>query len=140
MARVSFDMSDIKHKEWFIAASVPHIQKPLMEQKIATHSKDLEIAMKLEASHVGENAAGMNQIQAQLANLTMQLKEIKNGKENRDDLWCTRCHTDGHNKDTCPNFQNYLLSGAPNPLSYGSVPWCCIFQVCGNRHKECGYL
>ena len=44
-----------------------------MQQKIATQSEDLEIAMKLEALLVGENVAGMNQIQAQLANLTLQM-------------------------------------------------------------------
>ena len=30
MARISFDMSDIQHKEWFITALVPHIRKSLM--------------------------------------------------------------------------------------------------------------
>ena len=30
MAKVSFGMSDIQHKEWFIAALVPHIRMPLM--------------------------------------------------------------------------------------------------------------
>ena len=82
--------------------------------------------MKLEASLVGENVAGMNQIQVQLENLTLLLQDIKKGKENHDNLWCTHCHTDGHTKDTCPNFQNYLLYGAPNPLSYDNMPWCHI--------------
>ena len=36
-------------------------------------SEALEIAMKLEASPVGETAVGMSQIQAQLANLSLQL-------------------------------------------------------------------
>ena len=36
MARVSFQMSDVQHKEWFIAALVLHVIQPLMEQKIAT--------------------------------------------------------------------------------------------------------
>ena len=62
MVRVSFDMSDVQDKEWFITALVPHIWKPLMQQKIATQSEALKIVMKLEASPIGENAAGMNQI------------------------------------------------------------------------------
>ena len=98
MAQVSFDMSDVQHKEWFIATLVPNIQKPLMQQKIVTQRDALEIAMKLEASTVGENAVGMNQMQ-----------EIKKGKENHEDIWCTCCRADGHTKDTCPDFQNYLL-------------------------------
>ena len=36
MARVSFQMSDVQHKEWFIAVLVPHIRQTLMQQKIAT--------------------------------------------------------------------------------------------------------
>ena len=66
-------MSDVQHKEWFIAALVPHIQKTLMQKNITTQSQALEIAMKLEASPVGESAVGMNQIQAQLENITLQL-------------------------------------------------------------------
>ena len=125
-------MSDIQHKECFIAALVPHIRQPLMQQKIATKSEALEIAMKLEASLVGENAVGMNQIHAQLQNITLQLQDIKKEKEESDDIWCTRCHTNGHTKDNCPIFQNYLDSGEPNPLSCGSVPWCHICEVYGN--------
>ena len=95
-----------------------------MQQNIVMQSEALEIAMKLEASSVGETAVGMNQIQAQLSNLTLQLQDIKKAKEDHDDLWCTRCHADGHTKDTCPMFLNYLLPGALNPLSCAGVPWC----------------
>ena len=52
-------------------ALVPHIILLFMHQNIATQSKALETAMKLEASPVGENEVGMNQIQTQLANLTL---------------------------------------------------------------------
>ena len=48
--------------------------------------------MKLEASPVGESVVKMNQIQAQLANVMLQLQDIKKAKEYRDDIWCTRCH------------------------------------------------
>ena len=96
--------------------------------------------MKLEASPIGENAVGMNQIQTQLENLTLQLQDIKKGKEQHEDIWCIRCRTDGHTKDTCPYFQNYMLSGASNHLSCGNIPSCRIFQVYGHRHKECGYM
>ena len=75
-----------------------------MQQNIVTQSEALETAMKLEASPVGESAVGMNQIQAQLANLTLQLQDIKKAKEDCDDLWCTYCHADGHTKDTCSTF------------------------------------
>ena len=52
MVKVSFGMSDVHHKEWFITVLVPYIRLPLMQQKIATQSEALEIMMKLEASLV----------------------------------------------------------------------------------------
>ena len=62
MDRVSFKMSDVQHKEWFIAALVLHIRLPLMQQNIAIQNEALEMVMKLEASPIGETAVGMNQI------------------------------------------------------------------------------
>ena len=34
MDMVSFQMSDVQHKEWFIATLLPHIWGPLMQQKM----------------------------------------------------------------------------------------------------------
>ena len=120
-------MRDVQHKEWFIAMLFPHINQPIMQQKIATQSEALEIVVKLEALPVGETAVGMNQIQAQLANMMLQLQDIKKAKEYHDKLWCTRCHVYVNTKDTCSTFWNYLLLGSPNPLSCDGIPWCCIF-------------
>ena len=36
MERVNFDMSEIQHKEWFIAAFVSHMWQPITQQKIVT--------------------------------------------------------------------------------------------------------
>ena len=47
------------------------IRISLMHQNIVTQSEALEISMKLEASPVGENAVGVNQIQTQLMNLEL---------------------------------------------------------------------
>ena len=96
--------------------------------------------MKLEASPIGETTVDMNQIHAQLENLTIQLQDIKKEKEEHDDLWCTQCHVDEHTKDTCLTFQNYLLSRAPNPLSCIGVPCCHVCQVYGHRHENCSYM
>ena len=79
-------MSNVHHKEWFIAALVVHIRQFLMQQKITTQDDSLEMAMQLEASPIGQNLVGMNHIQAQLANLTLQMKDIKKEKEEHDDL------------------------------------------------------
>ena len=83
--------------------------------------------MKLEASPVGETSIGMNQIQVQLASLTLQLQEVKKAKEDHDDIWYTYFHVGRNTKDTCLTFQNYLLSRAPNLLSGAGAPWCRIF-------------
>ena len=74
----------------------------------------------------------MNYIQAHLANMMLQLQYIKKDKEYHDDLWCTWCRANGHTKDTSLTFRNYLLLGAPNPLSSASAPWCRICQVYGH--------
>ena len=62
MAKVSFQMSNVQHKESFIVALIPHIHVSLMQQKRTSHSEALDLAMKLEASLVGETSAGMMQI------------------------------------------------------------------------------
>ena len=69
MAKVSFQMSVVHHKEWFIAALLPHIRGPLMQQNIESQMEALELVMKLEASLIDNGAVGMVQIQLQLANL-----------------------------------------------------------------------
>ena len=56
-------MSDVQHKEWFIATLVPHIHMPLMQQNIASQEEALQITMKLEASPVDEIGIDMSQIQ-----------------------------------------------------------------------------
>ena len=62
MSRFIFSMSDVQHKEWFIAALVSDIRQPLTQQKIATQSEALEIAMKLNASPMEESIVRVNQI------------------------------------------------------------------------------
>ena len=50
-------------------------------------TKSLEIVMKLEASPLGEIGVGMNQIQSQLVNLTIQLQDIKKGRDIHEEVW-----------------------------------------------------
>ena len=80
-----------------------------MQQKIVTQSEALEIVMKLEASPIDETVIGMSQIQEKLVNLTNQLQDSKKVKDEHDDFQCTWCYMDGHMKDSCPSFWNYLL-------------------------------
>ena len=51
-----------QHEEWFIAALLPCIQLPLMQQRVTSQSEALEIAMRLEALPMFESTLGMDQI------------------------------------------------------------------------------
>ena len=51
-----------------------------MQQNIVLQSEALELAINLESSPVGDTGAGMMQIQLQLANLMLQLHDIKKEK------------------------------------------------------------
>ena len=87
-----------------------------MQQKVTSQSEALEIAMRLEASPMFDSTLGMDQIQKQLVNITLELQSLKIGKEVQEEVWCTRCRTEGHSKEHYPVFPEYLVSGAPNPL------------------------
>ena len=80
VVEVSFQMSNVLHKQWLIYTMLPYFCVLLMQQKILSQSEALELAMKLEDSLVGEIGAGMMQIQSQLANLMLQIRDIKKGK------------------------------------------------------------
>ena len=88
-----------QHQEWFIAMLLPCIRLPLMQQKVTSQSEALEIAMRLEASPMSESTLGMDQLQQQLVNITLELQSLKKGKEVREEIWCTRCQTEGHSKE-----------------------------------------
>ena len=59
-----------------------------MQQKVADQQEPLEIAMKLETAPVGDNF-GIAQIQAQLAEMALELRDMKKGKSIREEVWCT---------------------------------------------------
>jgi hypothetical protein len=85
---LSFQILDEKHKEWFIVDLLPHIRFPLMQQKVALQDEELEIAMKLEATTVGESSLGMSQILNQLTSLSLQVEDMNTnkGKEKRESI------------------------------------------------------
>lgn len=134
--QVSFDITSQQHQEWFIVVLLLHIRLPLMQHKVASQEEALEIAMKLEGSPIAETSVGMAQIQIQLANLALQLQDMKKGKETKEEVWCTKCRTKGHSKEHCPVFVEYLASGAYNPLPQGRGPWCEICRMNGHRPQD----
>jgi hypothetical protein len=122
--RLIFQILDEQNKEWFIVALLPHIRVPLMQQKVSSQTEELEIAMKPEATPVGESSPGMSHILNQSTSLSLQVEDMKKykGKEKREDIWCIICKSKGHNRDHCPLFNEYLASGAPSPLKQAIVP------------------
>ena len=101
---------------------LPHIRLPLTQQKIQTQAKALEL--------------GMQQIQSQrenLANLTLELQDMKKSEEVREEVWCTKCKSKGHSKEQCPLFRNYMTTEAPNPLN-GRSSLCC--EICKSRGEH----
>jgi hypothetical protein len=103
MGRLTFQIPDQQHQEWFISRLLPHIRRSLIQQKVASQPEALDIAMKLEASPVGDDG-GMVQVNTQLATLIIQLAELTKGKEKQEQVWCTKCRTEGHHKDECQTF------------------------------------
>ena len=88
--QVSFMIGPTQHKEWFIAALLTHVRDPLMQQKVADQQEALEISIKLETAPVEDNS-GVAQIQAQLAEMDLELRDMKKGKSTREEVWCIHC-------------------------------------------------
>jgi hypothetical protein len=109
--RLTFQIPNEQNKEWFIASLLPYIRVPLMQQNIASQSEVLEIAMKLESSPMGESSLGMSQILSQLTSLSLQAEDMKKdkGKDKREDIWCVRCISEGHDKNIIPYSMNTWL-------------------------------
>jgi hypothetical protein len=55
MGRLTFQIPDQQHQEWFIEGLLPHIHRTLIQQKVRSQLEALEIAMKLESYLVGDS-------------------------------------------------------------------------------------
>lgn len=61
-----------------------------------------------------------------------------------EEVWCLKCKSQGHDKDHCLVFANYVARGGPMPLSTesqagpstGPVLWCAIYQVARKHVTE----
>jgi hypothetical protein len=72
MGILTFHIPYQQHQEWFISRLLPHIRGTLIQQKVASQPEDLEIAMKLEASPIGDSG-GMAKVRTRLDALIIQL-------------------------------------------------------------------
>ena len=109
-----------------------------MQQKIKDQSEALEIAMKLETAPIPDNSS-IAQIQAQLVKMSMELYEIKKRKAVREEVWCTRCKEEGHDREHYPAVREYLNTGAPSPFKQ-NVLYCEICRTTGQHRPKDFYL
>jgi hypothetical protein len=87
--------------------------------------------MKLITSPVGDDTC-MAHVQSQLVMLRIQLSEITKEKEKREHVWCITCKIEGHRKEVCPTFAQYMATGESNLLEEG-VGYCEICKTWGHH-------
>ena len=66
-------LRDIQHYAWFIASLTPYLKSALSQQKISTQADALEAAMRLHETFVQDRGLGVQQIQAQVQNLCLEI-------------------------------------------------------------------
>jgi len=106
--------------------------------------------MRLHKTPIQYPSLGMQQIHVKLKNLCLKMQSLKQDRTThprvREEVWCIKCKGQGHDKDHCPIFTNYLVGGGPIPLrqeaqaglSMTPTLWCTIFQV-GGKHATNNY-
>ena len=106
--------------------------------------------MRLHETPIQDPNLGVQQIHAQLKNLFLEMQSLKQDRTNcpeiRDEVWCVKCKGQGHEKDHCPVFANYLGGGGSMPLrseaqarpSATPALRCTICQI-GGKHATNNY-
>lgn len=143
--KANMNLTDGQHCEWFVASLLPHLRVALSQQKIMTQEVALEIAIRLHETPMQDPNLGFQQIHVQLQNIFLKMKNLKQDRTVRQEackeIWCWKCKGQGHAKDRCPVFANYIIGGGPTLLrpesqagpSAGPVLWCAICQVVGKH-------
>lgn len=138
-------LTDAQHCACFVASLTPHLRIAQSQQKISTQAEALEIAMRLHETPISDPGLGVQQIHAQLQNLSLEMQSLKQERVSRPEVCvevgCIKCKSQAHDKDHCPVFANYLARGGPMPLkvevqeipSAALALWCAICQV-GGKH------
>lgn len=104
--------------------------------------------MRLHATPIQDVTLGVQKIHSQLQSLCLEFHSLKKAKETKlevhVEVWCIKCKSEGHDKDHCLVFANYISGGGPIPLklkapvapSMGAVLWCAICQVPGKHTMD----
>jgi hypothetical protein len=128
--KLKYPISDMQHRQLFINSLLPHFKYPLRQQKFQTQAEALQAAMQLEENQYKQTDPTIEELKEDLKNLTVQLNQNKS-REKREAVWCTLCRSEGHHKNECLTFVQYLGVGIPNPFPTGG-PWCEICKTHGH--------
>ena len=66
------NITDGKHREWFVASLLPHLRVTLSHQTIGTQVEALEIAMILHETPIQDAALGVQKIHVELQKLCLE--------------------------------------------------------------------
>jgi hypothetical protein len=80
----------------------------------------LQATLQLEEIQYQQTDPTIEELKEDLKNPTFQLNLNKN-KDKREVIWCTMCRTEGHHKNECLVFTQYMVAGMSNPLPMGGL-------------------
>jgi hypothetical protein len=118
--KLKYLMTEMQHRHLFVNSLLPHLKYPLRQQKFQTQAEALQAALQLEENQYQQMDPTIEELKEDLKNLTFQLNQNKN-KDKREVVWCTACRMEGHHKNECPTFAQYMETGMPNPATTGRV-------------------
>lgn len=145
ICEANMTLTDGQHHAWFVVSLTPHLRMALSQQKLSTQAEALEMEMRLHETPIQDLGLGVQKIHAQLQNLCLEMQSLKQDgitwPEAHEEVWCIKCKGQGHDKDHCQVFKNYLAGGGLMPLRLkaqagpSAVPalWCVISQI-GGKH------
>ena len=73
-------LTDGHHCMWFVASLTPHLRTALSQHKISTQAEALETTMRLHVTPILDLGLGVQQIHAQLQNLSLEVQILKQGR------------------------------------------------------------
>jgi hypothetical protein len=85
----------------------------------------------LEDNQYQKTDLAIEELKEDLKNLTFQINQNKS-KDKREVVWCTTCRIEGHHKNACATFVQYMATGLPNPLPTGGL-WC---EICNKQGHD----
>ena len=133
--KLKYVMTNMQHRHPFVNSLLACLKYPLRQQKFQTQVAALQASLQLEENQYQKTDPTIEELKEDLKNLTFQLNQNK-GKEKIEVVWCTTCSTEGHHKNECPTFAQYMAIVLPNPLPTRG-PWCESCKTHGHGPCHC---